>query len=275
MIIEHIGAAAELFNACQSGAPGVSGPQQPVRPGRLVREIRRPGLPRSVTQKFRCDRITSAAPTRDEERLNQNRKELKNNGRPDQLSSDWYPGSPEDTAYLFIFCYIKVVSAGRSFGLMGVFLHHQLLGCRHGALIPVFRSGYELKFYSIAIYQNQNFHFLIFTVAKPCLHRHPLRHTWRQDRYIAYICFTFCGWFYHKGYCLSLTDTFSLIQIIILWNGRNIIHSRTSSSDLVVAQAAVNSSLVNIVWSPGQNFQVRTAKICCVQSKCNLLLLKK
>lgn len=98
-------------------------------------------------------------------------------------------------------------------------------------------------------------HFLIFTVAKPCLHRHPLRHTWRQDRYIAYICFTFCGWFYHKGHCLSLTDTFSLIQIIILSNGRNIIHSRTSSSDLVVAQAAVNSSLVNIVWSPGQNFQ--------------------
>lgn len=118
-------------------------------------------------------------------------------------------------------------------------------------------------------------HFLNFTVAKPCLHRHPLWCTWRQDRYISYIFFfTFCGWFYDKGHCLSLTDMFSLIQIIILSNGRNIIHSRTSSSDLVVAQAAVNSSLVNIIWSPGQNFQVRTAKICCVQSKCNLLLLK-
>lgn len=28
VIIEHIGAAAELFNACQSTAPRVSGPQQ-------------------------------------------------------------------------------------------------------------------------------------------------------------------------------------------------------------------------------------------------------
>lgn len=57
---------------------------------------------------------------------------------------------------------------------------------------------------------------------------------------VNYFFFTFCGWFYHKLHCLSLPDTFSLIQIIILSNGRNIIHSCTSSSDLVVAQAAVH-----------------------------------